>query len=102
MGGHVYRGREHAAHLDGLYIFGDNGSGRIWALAGGNEAVYLCNMPAGTALTGLVVRLLSSEKRKDSRFLVEIRQASGGDVAPPAGCRLGSNRFRRQGQIGCH
>ncbi len=53
MGGHVYRGREHAAHLDGLYIFGDNGSGRIWALAGGNEAVYLCNMPAGTALTGL-------------------------------------------------
>lgn len=53
MGGHVYRGREHAAYLDGLYIFGDNGSGRIWALAGGNEAVYLCNMPAGTALTGL-------------------------------------------------
>jgi len=53
MGGHVYRGIEHAAYLDGLYIFGDNGSGRIWALTGGNQAIYLCNMPPGTALTGL-------------------------------------------------
>ena len=53
MGGHVYRGTEHAAYLDGLYIFGDNGSGRIWALGTDNQATYLCNMPPGTALTGL-------------------------------------------------
>jgi uncharacterized repeat protein (TIGR03806 family) len=32
IGGYVYRGREHAAELVGKYIFGDNGSGRIWAL----------------------------------------------------------------------
>lgn len=56
IGGYVYRGREHAALLDGKYIFGDNGSGRIWALtydAGAPTATLLCSMPPGTALTGL-------------------------------------------------
>src|SRR4029434_3071 len=35
IGGYVYRGREHAADLEGQYVFGDNGSGRIWALCRG-------------------------------------------------------------------
>ena len=32
IGGYLYRGIEHADLLAGQYIFGDNGSGRIWAL----------------------------------------------------------------------
>jgi uncharacterized repeat protein (TIGR03806 family) len=57
IGGFVYRGSEHAAALYGKYIFGDNGSGRIWALTydGINPVTvtYLCNMPAGANYTGL-------------------------------------------------
>ncbi|HUS35124.1 MAG TPA: PQQ-dependent sugar dehydrogenase [Verrucomicrobiae bacterium] len=32
IGGYVYRGEKHAGRLGGQYVFGDNGSGRIWAL----------------------------------------------------------------------
>lgn len=32
IGGHVYRGAEHATDLGGRYIFGDYVSGRIWAM----------------------------------------------------------------------
>lgn len=32
IGGYVYRGEKHATRLGGQYVFGDNGSGRIWAL----------------------------------------------------------------------
>ncbi len=57
IGGYVYRGAIHAADLGGKYIFGDNGSGRIWSLTydGTNAAVvtYLCNMPAGANYSGL-------------------------------------------------
>jgi uncharacterized repeat protein (TIGR03806 family) len=57
IGGYVYRGALHAADLGGKYIFGDNGSGRIWSLAydGTNAATvtYLCNMPAGANYSGL-------------------------------------------------
>lgn len=54
IGGYVYRGREHAATLDGLYIFGDNGSGRIWALHPGRDTpTYLCNLPPADAMSGL-------------------------------------------------
>lgn len=57
IGGYVYRGAIHSADLGGKYIFGDNGSGRIWSLTydGANAAVvtYLCNMPAGVNYTGL-------------------------------------------------
>lgn len=57
IGGYVYRGTAYAAELGGKYVFGDNGSGRIWALttnAGGPPALaYLCNMPAGSGYAGL-------------------------------------------------
>src|SRR5207249_762088 len=49
IGGYVYRGSAYAAELGGKYIFGDNSSGRIWALtinpAGPPTLTYLCNMP---------------------------------------------------------
>src|SRR5262249_40144503 len=49
IGGHVYRGREHP-DLAGKYVFGDNGSGRIWVMSyqEGKPAVVneLCSVPA--------------------------------------------------------
>ena len=57
IGGYVYRGAQFAADLAGKYIFGDNGSGRIWAVSydGINPPTLtnLCNMPAATTWTGL-------------------------------------------------
>lgn len=57
IGGYVYRGTEHAASLEGKYIFGDNGSGSIWAMEydGVNQptVTFLANMPAGELYTGL-------------------------------------------------
>ena len=57
IGGHVYRGSEHAAALGGKYIYGDNGTGRLWAMttnaAGPPTITYLCNMPPGFGHTGL-------------------------------------------------
>jgi uncharacterized repeat protein (TIGR03806 family) len=57
IGGYVYRGARFADELGGKYIFGDNGSGRIWALTshGTNPPAveYLCNMPPGAGYTGL-------------------------------------------------
>ncbi len=57
IGGYVYRGQRLAAELEGKYIFGDNGSGRLWALAwdgkGAPTVEYLCNMPPGSNYTGL-------------------------------------------------
>ncbi len=57
IGGYVYRGSAYAAELGGKYIFGDNSSGRIWALtinpAGPPTLSYLCNMPAGGGYNGL-------------------------------------------------
>lgn len=57
IGGYVYRGREFASDLEGKYIFGDNGSGRIWALTWNGKnppsVQYLCNMPPGFNYTGL-------------------------------------------------
>ncbi len=51
IGGYVYRGTQFAKELGGKYIFGDNGSGRLWALTwNGTDAPtvnYLCNMPPG-------------------------------------------------------
>ena len=56
IGGYVYRGALHS-DLWGLYIFGDNYSGRIWSMAydGTNAPVvnYLCNMPPGVGYSGL-------------------------------------------------
>lgn len=56
IGGYVYRGTVHAS-LRGKYIFGDNGSGRIWAVTydGSGDPVleYLCSMPPATTFTGL-------------------------------------------------
>jgi glucose/arabinose dehydrogenase len=56
IGGYVYRGREHA-ELEGKYIFGDNGSGRIWALtravAGSVNVEHIATMPPGFNYTGL-------------------------------------------------
>lgn len=52
IGGYVYRGREHAADLGGKYVFGDFGSGRVWALterAGRPPAVdELCMLPVAS------------------------------------------------------
>lgn len=52
IGGHVYRGTEHAADLSGKYVFGDNASGRIWTMerASGTAPVVteLCALPAGS------------------------------------------------------
>lgn len=57
IGGYVYRGEQFAKELGGKYIFGDNGSGRIWAMTwnGKDPPVvdYLCNMPPGAGYTGL-------------------------------------------------
>ena len=57
IGGYVYRGAQFAKELGGKYIFGDNGSGRLWAMTwdGTNapQVTYLCNMPPGVNYTGL-------------------------------------------------
>jgi uncharacterized repeat protein (TIGR03806 family) len=57
IGGYVYRGKEFTHELGGKYIFGDNGSGRLWALTwDGKDAAtvdYLCNMPPGYGYSGL-------------------------------------------------
>jgi uncharacterized repeat protein (TIGR03806 family) len=57
IGGYVYRGRLFEKELGGKYIFGDNGSGRLWALswdAPSEPTVeYLGNMPSGVGYTGL-------------------------------------------------
>jgi uncharacterized repeat protein (TIGR03806 family) len=56
IGGYVYRGSEHPS-LFGRYIFGDNGSGRLWALDydGVNPATVtqLTTMPSGANYSGL-------------------------------------------------
>jgi uncharacterized repeat protein (TIGR03806 family) len=57
IGGYIYRGSQ-LPELNGKYIFGDNTSGRIFALTfnGANNppsVVYLCNMPPGNDYTGL-------------------------------------------------
>jgi uncharacterized repeat protein (TIGR03806 family) len=57
IGGIVYRGTQFAMDLGGKYIFGDNGSGRIWTMSydGFNSPTVtsLCTMPAATTWTGL-------------------------------------------------
>jgi len=57
IGGYVYRGEQFTKELGGKYIFGDNGSGRLWAMTwdGTNapKVAYLCNMPPGVNYTGL-------------------------------------------------
>jgi uncharacterized repeat protein (TIGR03806 family) len=57
IGGYVYRGKQFASEFGGKYIFGDNGSGRLWAMTwNGKDAPtvdYLCNMPPGFNYTGL-------------------------------------------------
>jgi uncharacterized repeat protein (TIGR03806 family) len=56
IGGYVYRGIKFSADLGGKYIFGDNGSGRIWSLSydGSNPptVTYLVNMPPGMNYAG--------------------------------------------------
>jgi len=61
IGGYVYRGVQHAAYLTGQYIFGDNGSSRIWAMSyngiSAPQVTYLCAAPGsggtGTSSFGL-------------------------------------------------
>ncbi len=63
IGGYVYRGAKYP-QLQGKYIFGDNGSGRVWALQErGNEqpeVVELLNMPFASK-TGLASFALDAE-----------------------------------------
>jgi uncharacterized repeat protein (TIGR03806 family) len=50
IGGYVYRGPAWAGDLAGRYIFGDNGTGRIWALderVTPPEKLQLCLLPFG-------------------------------------------------------
>lgn len=57
IGGYVYRGKQFADELGGKYLFGDNGSGHIWAMSWNGRDTptvdYLCNMPPGFGYTGL-------------------------------------------------
>jgi uncharacterized repeat protein (TIGR03806 family) len=57
IGGYVYRGAKLGPELVGKYIFGDNGSGRIWALAWDGDkpptVEYLCHALPGTGYSGL-------------------------------------------------
>lgn len=59
IGGYVYRATEHAAFLFGKYIFGDNGSSRVWAMtydgsSAAPEITELCAVPTGgTQSTGI-------------------------------------------------
>ena len=51
IGGYVYRGSELAPELSGRYIFGDNGSKRIWVLNEGTTPAtktLLATLPAGS------------------------------------------------------
>ena len=52
IGGYVYRGQQHAAALNGKYLFSDHGNptiSHVWALTPGSPAapVLLCDLPAG-------------------------------------------------------
>lgn len=50
IGGYVYRGKKWADDLGGRYIFGDNGTGKIWALderTSPPSKVQLCQIPFG-------------------------------------------------------
>ncbi|HSU66821.1 MAG TPA: PQQ-dependent sugar dehydrogenase [Tepidisphaeraceae bacterium] len=50
IGGYVYRGKNWADDLGGRYIFGDNGTGKIWAMDERTSPVtkiQLCQMPFG-------------------------------------------------------
>lgn len=57
IGGYVYRGREFADELGAKYIFGDNGSGRIWALTLAADrsvsVAQIATMPPGFNYSGL-------------------------------------------------
>ena len=51
IGGYVYRGQQFAADLGGKYIFGDNGSKRVWVLDESTtpaSKVLLATMPTGS------------------------------------------------------
>ncbi len=56
IGGYVYRGKKFA-ELEGRYVFGDNGSGRIWALDwdGTNKPTieFLCHTLPGASYSGI-------------------------------------------------
>lgn len=58
IGGYVYRGTEHAAHLSGKYLFGDNGTSRIRAMTYDGtsppQVIELCTLPnGGSETTGM-------------------------------------------------
>jgi uncharacterized repeat protein (TIGR03806 family) len=51
IGGYVYRGTEFAADLGGRYLFGDNGSKRVWVLNEGTQPgtkTLLATVPPGS------------------------------------------------------
>jgi uncharacterized repeat protein (TIGR03806 family) len=94
IGGYVYRGTEHAAYLDGKYIFGDNGTSRIRAMSydgsGTPEIVELCTVPnGGSEITGLsTFGLNQSEELLMCTVGVGVKlyklARSGGGDEPPA------------------
>lgn len=85
IGGYVYRGRE-AASLYGAYVYGDGGSGRIWALRHDGSTV-LSNTQVGS-VGGLYSfgEDAAGELRAVSGAggIFRFTQSAGGGSAPPA------------------
>jgi glucose/arabinose dehydrogenase len=92
IGGYVYRGTQFPS-LVGKYVFGDNGSGRIWAMTydGVNPTVVtqLCVMPAPPGSYGLAS--FGTDQNQELYLLVAgpgtsiyKLSASGGGTPPPA------------------
>ncbi len=101
IGGYVYRGSEHAGALGGKYIFGDNGSGRIWMLSydGVNPTTvtYLANMPSGANYSGLSSfgldqnnELFMLKMGRPSKIYKLARASTGPPPPPPLLSQLGA------------
>lgn len=101
IGGYVYRGVQHADVLAGKYIFGDNGSGRIWSLTyNGTNApsvAYLANMPSGANYSGLssfgidhADELYMLKMGRPSQIYKLARASTGAPPPPPLLSQVGA------------
>ncbi|MGK0187302.1 MAG: putative repeat protein (TIGR03806 family) [Verrucomicrobiales bacterium] len=58
IGGHIYRGSQHASTLGGKFLFADNGNQKVWAMSynsgsGTGQIEELCVGPSGGYYTGI-------------------------------------------------
>lgn len=94
IGGYIYRGAEFAEELGGKYIFGDNGSGRIWSLTyhGSNAAptvTQIANMPPGANYEGLSSFGLDQNNELylcqtgTNGYIYKLSRPNGDAAAPP-------------------